>query len=443
MVSKTEIPNHWGWKKLGDLVNVNPRYDLPDQNDFPYVPMKKVSAENKEITGFERKDNIYSGLSKFKNGDILFARITPCTENGKAAFVEYLPDGEELAVGSSELAVLSPGDELKPRYLYYLIQEPSLRNKAINQMKGASGRKRVPYSFFREDIEVPVPPLEEQEAIVQKLDKIFEDIGEIENAQEQAEQIYQDIAFSFFTSRVRDAETDNVETDELIESTQYGSSNATNSEGDGYPSLRMGNYNLRGEMDYSKIKYQEFEDGGSDKYKLEKGDVLFNRTNSADLVGKMCIYDGGLEKAVFASYLIRVELKEDKVLPEYFVTYMNSPLGEVERKGKLKQAVSQANINATELREMEMAVPSLEKQEEIVKSLKYMRSKVDGIKAEVKRKGELIEDIPNSVLAEAFKGNLVDSEVGNVSNESASRDQVVIESEGSDVEGQQSLEEFR
>ncbi|WP_089386118.1 restriction endonuclease subunit S [Halorubrum vacuolatum] len=166
MVSKEEVPEHWEWEKLGNLVNVNPRYDLPDQNEFPHVPMKKVSAEDKEIMGFERKDNIYSGLSKFKQGDVLFARITPCTENGKAAYVEELPEGEKISVGSSELAVLSPNDGLNSRYLYYLIQEPYLRSQAINQMKGASGRKRVPYSFFREDAEVPVPPLEEQKAIV-------------------------------------------------------------------------------------------------------------------------------------------------------------------------------------------------------------------------------------------------------------------------------------
>ncbi|MFB6144867.1 MAG: restriction endonuclease subunit S, partial [Candidatus Nanohaloarchaea archaeon] len=241
------------------------------------------------------------------------------------------------------------------------------------------------------------------------------------------------------------AETNMVETDDLIESTQYGSSNATNSEGDGYPSLRMGNYNLRGEMDYSKIKYQDLEDDEFEKYRLEKGDVLFNRTNSKDLVGKMCIYDGGLEDAVFASYLIRVELDESKVLPEYFVTYMNSPLGEIERQGKLKQAVSQANINATELREMEMAVPSLERQKEIVKSLNYMRSKVDEIKAEVDKKRNLIEDMPNSVLTEAFKGNLVDFGAASESDglSSTKREKGEGDKPSFEGEGQQSLGEFR
>ncbi|KXB07311.1 hypothetical protein AKJ52_00445 [candidate division MSBL1 archaeon SCGC-AAA382C18] len=87
---------------------------------------------------------------------------------------------------------------------------------------------------------------------------------------------------------------------------------------------------------------------------------------------------------------------------------MNSHLGEAQRQSKLKQAVSQANINATELREMKMEVPSIEKQKEIVERLKYMRSKVDKIRKEFNQKSNLIENLPKSVLAEAFKGNLID-----------------------------------
>jgi type I restriction enzyme S subunit len=280
--------------------------------------------------------------------------------------------------------------------------------------------------------------LEEQNLIVEKLDKLFDRVRKIQESHNQAEKIYEDLAFSFFTSRVKDAKTEKLDTGDLIESSQYGSSNATNSESDGYPSLRMGNYNLRGEMDYSKIKYQEFEDDEEfEKYKLEKGDVLFNRTNSKDLVGKMCIYDGGLDDAVFASYLIRVDLNEDKVLPEYFVTYMNSHLGEIERQGKLKQAVSQANINATELREMEMEVPPLERQQEIVESLNYMRSKIDGIKSDVERKAKLVEDLPKSVLTQAFKGNLT-----NFNSDSVSRNSATNNGSDSEEEGQQSLGEF-
>ena len=434
MVSKEEIPQHWDWSDMEsevyiELGNSPPGDSYNEEGDGePFLQGASRFGEE-----YPSEGKYTTEPNKFcKEGDVLITIRAGVGELNRA--------DKEYCIGRG-IAALRGEKRITNDYLHYYLM--SLKPYWEKVSSGSTYS-----SITKKDIKnapLPVPPLNEQKAIVDKLDNIFESIGEIQDAEEQVEKIYQDIAFSFFTSRVRDAETDTVETDELIESTQYGSSNATNSEGDGYPSLRMGNYNLRGEMDYSKIKYQDLEDNEFEKYRLENGDVLFNRTNSKDLVGKMCIYDGGLEDAVFASYLIRVELNEDRVLPEYFVTYMNSHLGEVERQGKLKQAVSQANINATELREMEMAIPSLERQKEIVKSLNYMRSKVDDIKAEVDKKSKLIEDMPNSILAEAFKGDLVDFGAMSESDELGSTEQGMREKQSSsfDDEGQQSLGEFR
>lgn len=432
------IPEHWEWKKLDDVVNILDRHR---------DPIKK-SVRKERVQGMDKSERVpYYGATGqagwiddyiFDKELVLLGEDGAPFSNPASGEVSYMIDGKSWV--SNHAHVLEGKDRVMlNKYLCYV-----LRSVNYTEYVNGSTREKLTQTSMKK-IKLPVPSLSEQEAIVDKLDEIFERIEEIQNAQEKIEKIYQDISFAFFTSRVRDADTKKLETGELINSTQYGSSNATNSDGNGYPSLRMGNYNLRGEMDYSKIKYQDLEGDDFEKYRVEKGDVLFNRTNSKDLVGKMCIYDGGLEDAVFASYLIRVELNEDRVLPEYFVTYMNSHLGEVERQGKLKQAVSQANINATELREMEMAVPSLERQKEIVKSLNYMRSKVDDIKSEVDKKGKLIEDMPNSILAEAFKGNLVDFGAMSESDELGSTEQGIDEKQesSSDGEGQQSLGEYR
>jgi len=438
MVSKENIPEHWDWKKLDHIGEIYSG-GTPDRENESYFGGEIPWLRLKDAEGFyvdSAKENITEkGLNNSSAQLLPEGTVIVST---RATIGRVTIAATEVATNQGFKAVYP--EECVPEYVAHYMN--SIEEK-LNQKGRTTTYPEVNKTQFK-NTKIPVPPLEEQKAIVEKLEDIFEKIEEIQNAQEQAEEIYRDIAFSFFTSRVRDAETDTVETDELIESTQYGSSNATNSEGDGYPSLRMGNYNLRGEMDYSKIKYQDLEDDEFEKYRVEKGDVLFNRTNSKDLVGKMCIYDGGLENAVFASYLIRVELNEDRVLPEYFVTYMNSHLGEVERQGKLKQAVSQANINATELREMEMAIPSLERQKEIVKRLNYMRSKVDDIKSEVDKKGKLIEDMPNSILAEAFKGNLVDFGAMSESDELGSTEQGIGEKQESsfDGEGQQSLGEY-
>lgn len=434
MASEEDIPEHWDWKKLVDIGEIYSG-GTPDRENESYfggeIPWLRLK-DAKEFYVDSAKENITEkGLNNSSAQLLPKGTVIVST---RATIGRVTIASTEVATNQGFKAVYP--EECIPEYVAYYMN--SVEEK-LNQKGRTTTYPEVNKTQFK-NTNIPVPPLEEQKTIVEKLDEIFDSIEDIQEAQEQAEDIYQDLPFSFFTSRVKDAETETVDTGDLIEASQYGSSNATNSEDDGYPSLRMGNYNLRGEMDYSKIKYQEFEDEEQfEKYKLDDGDVLFNRTNSSDLVGKMCIYDGGLEDAVFASYLIRVELDESKVLPEYFVTYMNSHLGEVERQGKLKQAVSQANINATELREMEMSIPSLEAQKEIVASLKYMRSKIDGIMSEVNKKGDLVEDLPKVILAEAFNGGLVDFNPGPASEPNSDSD-----SSESDIgkEGQQRLESF-
>ena len=430
MISEEDTPSHWESKKVGELCDTINGYAF-DSSKFTDKDEGLPIVRIRDLNNKETEKNFigeYRDRYLLNGGELLISM--------DGHFDIYKWSGGEALQNQRVCRLTDYTEDILKDFLHYYLSEP-LKN--IEEYTEYTTVKHLSAKKIR-SIEVPVPPLEEQKAIVEKLEEIFNNIEGIQEAQEQAEEVYQDLPFSFFTSRVRDAETEIVDTGDLIEATQYGSSNATNSEGDGYPSLRMGNYNLRGEMDYSKIKYQEFEEEKEfEKYKLNEGDVLFNRTNSSDLVGKMCIYDGELEDAVFASYLIRVELDESKVLPEYFVTYMNSHLGEVERQGKLKQAVSQANINATELREMEMSIPSLEAQKEIVASLEYMRSKIDGIMSEVNRKSELVEDLPKVILAEAFNGGLVDFNPGSASDPNSDSDSI-----GSDVdkEGQQRLEKF-
>jgi type I restriction enzyme S subunit len=427
-----EMPERWELKTLGDVAKFQNGNGF-SKSDWEKDGLRIIRIQN--LTGSNDKINYYSGdvdeRYHIYDGDILLSW---------SATLEVFEWQRGHALLNQHIYNVKPYNSEK-KFIYYLLKwllEDIESHTHGSTMKHITKKKLL-------SIEVPIPPLEEQKAIVEKLEEIFYSIDEIQDAQEQAEEIYQNLAFSYFTSRVRDSETNLVSTGELIEDSQYGTSNATNSEGDGYPTLRMGNYDLRGNMDYSKIKYQDLDEDEFEKYKANKGDVLFNRTNSKDLVGKMCIYDGGLEDAVFASYLIRVELNEEKVLPEYFVTYMNSHLGEIERQGKLKQAVSQANINATELREMEMKVPSLEKQREIVSSLDYMRSKTDDIMADVERKGDLADDLPKSVLTEAFKGDLVDFEVEDELKDKSDSSEHELSEDSKpsfDGEGQQSFDQF-
>ncbi len=160
------IPEDWEEHKLSEAIEVNPKRELKKGVSAKKVPMDCLSPFNKKINSFEISK--FSGGSKFINGDTIMARITPCLENGKTAFVDILSE-DEVGFGSTEFIVLS-GKSRKTtnEFVYYLSIAPQVRKEAIKSMTGTSGRQRVQNDLF-EEIEVIIPPLSEQSTIAKIL----------------------------------------------------------------------------------------------------------------------------------------------------------------------------------------------------------------------------------------------------------------------------------
>jgi len=160
---------NWEVKKLGEVCEMNPKTTLDTKKDkVKYVEMAAIDENLKTIKYLlDRPINkVSSGAPRFTNNDIIFARITPCTENGKIAFVENCKD---VCAGSTELHILrAKKDKVLPHFLFYFIITPKIRNMAIASMTGSTGRQRVPAEFFHY-LKIPLPPLETQQKIVEKL----------------------------------------------------------------------------------------------------------------------------------------------------------------------------------------------------------------------------------------------------------------------------------
>ncbi|WP_210452941.1 restriction endonuclease subunit S [Pantoea ananatis] len=163
--SKNLISTHWGnipegWeiKPLSYLATINPTYRYGDQSEVTFCEMATLATDSMKITGDLSIKKIGGGGSRFKNGDILFARITPCAENGKMAIVDFLEDNS-VGQGSTEFIVLSPKN-ISSEYLYHLCRTNRVRQFAINNMEGSTGRQRIPAQVF-ESIMLPVPPKSE------------------------------------------------------------------------------------------------------------------------------------------------------------------------------------------------------------------------------------------------------------------------------------------
>ena len=159
MVKQVE---QWTEIRAADFIEFNPRMSIKKGTIATKVAMDKLQPFTKKIPDSEKAS--FSGGSKFRNGDTIMARITPCLENGKTAFVDILGK-DEVAFGSTEFIVMRAREGISdPQFIYYLATSPWFRNIAIKSMVGSSGRQRVQQSVL-DDLVLNVPPLEEQKKI--------------------------------------------------------------------------------------------------------------------------------------------------------------------------------------------------------------------------------------------------------------------------------------
>jgi type I restriction enzyme S subunit len=185
---------------------------------------------------------------------------------------------------------------------------------------------------------------------------------------------------------------------------QYGTSAKTSENTQGVAVLRMGNIQ-DGKLDLSSLKHLPDDHVEFPDLLLERGDVLFNRTNSAELVGKSAVYLGEPKKASFASYLIRVRCSG--LLPELLSAYINSAYGREWVARVVNQQVGQANVNGTKLRQLGIPVMPPEEQGEIVRRVNAALVWVDRLASEATSARKLISLLDQAVLTKAFQGELV------------------------------------
>lgn len=160
--------NNWKNIEIGKVINFNPSESIKKDTIAKKIPMDRLTVFEKKIKGFEFSE--YKAGPKFRNGDTLVAKITPCLENGKTAQVDILQDNE-VAFGSSEFIVLRENEHTINDYIFYLAKSPAFRKRAISCMEGTSGRKRVNEGALKLQV-LPIPDKVTQ----QKIAKVLSDL---------------------------------------------------------------------------------------------------------------------------------------------------------------------------------------------------------------------------------------------------------------------------
>ena len=259
---------------------------------------------------------------------------------------------------------LLPKDNVLPEYLCYVVRHMHLEK----YFTGAT----IPHIYFRDykNEKFNLDSLDKQAEIIEILGKAEsiilkrrKELAELDNLIKarfvEMFGIYPANQMGWETGKIRDTVAD----------VRYGSSRPA-VDGGKYPYLRMNNITYGGELDLSDVKRIDVPENELDKCTVRRGDVLFNRTNSKELVGKTCVYDRD-EMMVLAGFVIRVRVN-DRVLPEFLSAFLNTDFSKKTLSEMCKAAIGQANINAQEMQNIGLYLPPLELQRQFVQFKKQI-----------------------------------------------------------------------
>ncbi len=330
--------------------------------------------------------------------DILVVKDGATT--GKTSFVRDDFPFEHAAVNEHVFIVRVCSEIFHPAFVFYFLFSKRGQAEIHKDFRGATigGISRQ----FPKKVNIPLPPPSEQRRIVEILDQADALRKKRAEADAKAARILPALFYKMFGDPATNPKGWKVvKLGDVVLETQYGTSVRSNTLGQGLPVLRMNNINFNGYLDLTDLKYVDLPKREREKYLLTKGDILFNRTNSKELVGKTGLWRGEME-AVPASYLIRVRVDRNFVLPEFIWAYMNCPFVKQLLLNKARRAIGMANINARELRSLPLILPDRGSQEafaEHIAALELLRSQRN-------RTALVIDQLFETLLHRAFTGDL-------------------------------------
>ncbi len=449
-----EIPGNWTWKNLGEICE-DSQYgwttSASETGDLHLLRTTDITSGRVDWDTVPYCEGNPDNPDKYllEPGDIVISRA------GSVGF-SYLVENPREAVFASYLIRFKP--HFAGRYIAYFLKSP-MYWRSISESKSGVAVQNVNATKLS-NVDIPIAPPGERNRVVAKIDELFSNldagIEDLQTAKQQLEHYRKSVLQAAVEGRLtadwrrthdpepaaqlleraEEKETVNkyknrgkltepdadlmyeipptwewIQIGDLARAIRYGTSDKAKKGNKGVPMLRMGDIE-GGELHYDDLKYlpEDWED--KEKFLLRDGDVLFNRTNSAELVGKTAVYKDSHPETVFASYLVRARLYLDVYTPDLMAYYINSVQGRKYINSVVSQQVGQANVNATKMASMPIPLPPFAEQKQIVDEVERLLSVADDAAATAEREHTRAERLRQSILKKAFSGQLVPHEDG-------------------------------
>jgi type I restriction enzyme S subunit len=374
--------------KFGDLVyNITEKRSPVAGDEELYIGLEHLDSGSLRVTRWGSKVALKGDKLVMRKGDILFGR-----RNTYLRRVSIAPhDGLFSAHG---MILRAKTERINSEYLPFFIASDYFMDEAIRISVGSLS-PTVNWKELKE-LEFTIPALEEQEKMV----KTLLAANDLKEKYEELLAITDDLVKSQFIELFGRPEDNNLgwvmgTIRDIVSDVRYGSSRQASPDGK-YPYIRMNNITYGGELDLTDLKRINIPDNELPKCTVRRGDVLFNRTNSKELVGKTCLYDRD-ETMVLAGFVIRVRMN-DKATPEFLVQYMNLQYVKELLLSMCKAACGQANINAQELQNIPIYIPPMDIQKQFI----ALKQQTDKSKFELKQNIENINSLMRSLMRQDF-----------------------------------------
>ncbi len=331
--------------------------------DYKWISIADLTKTSKYI--FETKEYLSKSAIKDSGIKVIPANTVVMSFKlsiGKTAITKEDMYSNEAIMAFKDKHVIN----IIPEYIFYLFKYKNWEECSNKAVMGKTLNKAT-----LSEIEVEICSIEKQRQIVNILDKIMSAVDGRKQELQLLDELIKARFVEMFGDPVKNPKGWEVVTiGDIVTEVRYGTSKPA-VEGGKYPYLRMNNLTADGHLDLNDLKYIDIPDDEIEKCVVRKGDVLFNRTNSIELVGKTVVFDLQ-EDMIIAGYIIRVRLNK-RLLPEILSQYMNLEALKDILRSMAKGAVNQANINAQELRSIKVYIPDMELQKQFIE----MKNQVD------------------------------------------------------------------
>ena len=394
-------------KSIKDVCTINPKGTLDSftGSEISFVPMEAVSTTGHINTEKRIAVDRVKNYTVFREGDILFAKITPCMENGKGAIAVNLHNG--YGAGSTEFIVLRPDlSQVTAKWIQLFLSQKSFRLHCQQHMTGSAGQKRVPAKFLGA-CTIPVPPLEEQNRIVARIEELF---SELDNGVETLQNVREQVA------RYRYAAIENA----IPYSNLRMIAECIVDMGQGW-SPKCERENTIDDETWAVIKTTAvqpcnfvFEENKvlpmtlepREKHEIQVGDILITRAGPKSRCGVCCMVRKTKKRLLNCDKVYRIRVNSAILLPEYLEYVLNSP-SFIKEIALCKTGGNDSGLNLTQNRflSIQIPVPMIDEQKQIIQEIESRLSVCDSIEKTVDTALQQAEAMRQSILKKAFEGN--------------------------------------